>query len=78
MKHKTEYYDATYAGRYLGCGRTTVARIAKENAIGIFVRNRLVAMTMKDVAKIGDLVQRGPGNPEWIAAGQKKARSAAR
>ena len=65
------YYDATDAGKKIGCDRRTVCRVAKNVGVGIFVKGRLVAIDRKDVATIKSHVKKTPGNPEWIAMGKK-------
>lgn len=74
MSTKNKYLDATDAAKMLHSSRPTVCRIAKSIDVGVYVKNRLVALTPQDVAKVKKNMHGRPGNPEWIAAAktQKK------
>lgn len=67
-----KYFDATDAASKLKTSRPTVCRTAKSLGLGIYVKNRLVALSSQDIAKIEQNIHRRPGNPEWIAASQTK------
>ena len=69
-----KYYDATDAAKKLNTSRPTVCRAAKSLEVGIYVKNRLVALSLADIAKVEKVIHRGPGNPEWIAASKKTER----
>lgn len=68
------YYDATDAAAKLKTSRPTICRAAKSLGLGIYVKNRLVALTASDIAVIEKNIHRQPGNPEWIAASRKSVR----
>ncbi len=68
MSTEVEYIDATEAAERLDTSRATIRRTAKSIGVGIHVRNRLVALTAKDVERIKKNMHGRPGNPEWIAA----------
>lgn len=68
----TKYYDATDAAARLKTSRPTICRAAKGLGLGVYVKNRLVALTLQDIAKIEKNIHRRPGNPEWIAASRTK------
>ena len=70
---KAKYFDATDAGKLIGCDRRTVCRIAKNLDVGIFIKGRLVAINTTDLDAVKRSVQKGPGNPQWIAMGRTKS-----
>jgi hypothetical protein len=73
------YVSGQEAARRLGTTSGTVSRAAKKSRVGITVEGgRLVAIALADIPKLREHIHEGPGNPDWIAAGRGKPRSAGR
>jgi hypothetical protein len=67
------YLSTLEAARRLRCSSPTVRRLAKSRGVGIRVeRNRLVALTLADLAAIKPLLHETSGNPVWIASRGKR------
>lgn len=68
------YFSTTDAAKMLKCSEATVRRVAKRHAMGVMVsRNRLVALTTKDVDSLKGLIHPTAGNPLWIARARERA-----
>lgn len=71
---KTEtYIDGVEAAQRLGCSRRTAVRAARTAGVGIYVKDKLVAIPLSSLPRIRAVVHATPGNPSWIAAGKNRA-----
>lgn len=72
---KVVYISGQEAARRLGCGQTTVSRVARTNRIGIYVEDgRLAALATTDLPRLKAFIKPTSGNPVWIAAAKTKRR----
>jgi hypothetical protein len=69
-----EYMSASGAASKLGVSRSSVARAARSQGVGIFVEGRLVALDPRDLDRMKPALRETPGNPNWIALRGKTAK----
>jgi len=62
-----DYMSASGAAEKLGVSRSSVARAARSQGVGIFVDGRLVAIDPRDLDRMKPALRETPGNPNWIA-----------
>lgn len=67
---KTEY-TVTEAAEVLGCSRASVGRQVRALGLGRMIA-RIHILSPADLDQIRGLVNREPGNPEWIALRKEK------
>lgn len=74
MRKKDEMTTATPTRSYMnidqcckliGAGRTSVKAAAHKFGIGIFVGDKLVALSKADAKKLRSKIRRKPGNPDF-------------
>ena len=67
---KTEY-TVTEAAEALGCSRSSVNRQVRALGLGRMIA-RIHVLSPADLERVRGLVNREPGNPEWIALRKEK------
>lgn len=73
-----KYLSTSEVAEKIGCSVNTVSRVAKARGVGVYAKDRLVAIDPADYQTVRAGVHPTSGNPDWIAAKGKTLKKSKR